>query len=361
MWVVSTSCLIGSNSIFLFLKQGSWPLARNSQPLRLFWLDPEASGRLLFVGPYDVHIPYHNLTHRVHTAERAMSVSAPSSTEATATTPLLSPPRPPGTATTNDKGDAASPPSPPPPWTHDLGRQLRLQLLLSGLAFLLALFVVLAAALVGLPADDDGGDRRETGGWAVASLALGGVGMVLDAAGLVAVLRQGRRLRSPLGLEEESVAAPDTDDGDSSSGSPSPSLLLPLTLQLLFNAGAFTPCRIVGTVLSFTGSSSSSPSSCVGPLALDAALTGAVALASLGQLLVSVYFFKCLRTFRAVPVVDSMTSPTTELILTTIVCQTRQAFTERSRRPWGACGGKGRAAEEEEGPRRKRRGSRARP
>lgn len=238
-----------------------------------------------------------------------MSVSS----EATATTPLLSPPRPPGTATaTNNKGDTAAPPSPPPPWTHDLGRQLRLQLLLSGLAFLLALFVVLAAALLGLPADDDddgvGGNRRETGVWAIASLALGGVGMVLDAAGLVAVLRQGRRLRSPAGLGE-SVAAPDADDGDSSSGSgPSPSLLLPLTLQLLFNAGAFTPCRIVGTVLSFTGSpSSSSSSSSTGRLALDAALTGAMALASLGQLLVSVYFFKCLRTCRAVPAVDSFT------------------------------------------------------
>lgn len=75
--------------------------------------------------------------------------------------------------------------------------------------------------------------------------------------------------------------------------------LLPLTLQLLFNAGALSPYRLVCTVLAFTSPSSSEAGREEGSsaaLILEAASTGTVALVALSQLLASVFFFRCLRT-----------------------------------------------------------------
>lgn len=217
-----------------------------------------------------------SILHHTHTTTQTMagaSATASGASEATTTTPLL-----PAAA---DRA-AGKPTSPPPPWTHDMWRQLHLQLLLSVLALLLTLLLVLAAALV----------APGLSGWAIASLALGGTGMLLDAAGLVALLQQGRRLQQQQGQTPPSAS--DDNDGGSSSG---PSLL-PLTLQLLFNAGALTPYRIVATVLAFTApASSSADEEATTTLAVDAALTGGVALVALSQLLVSVYFFRCLREY----------------------------------------------------------------
>lgn len=203
--------------------------------------------------------------------------------EATAITPLLS-----GAA----KADSRQPPL---PWTHDLPRQFHLQLLLSTLSLLLALALVLVAALA-LRAAGAGAD-----GWAIASVALGGTGMLLDALGIAVLLQQGRRVRQ----QQRSSNGEGRGDGEEEKGICSS--LLPLTSQLLFNAGALAPYRILSTVLAFTAPSSSSPSEgeraeeeTTTALALEGGLTGAVALVALTQLLASVYFFQCLRTLSTV-------------------------------------------------------------
>ena len=196
-------------------------------------------------------------------------------------TPLLPPP-PPSQAKTRP---------PPPPWTHDLLRQLHLQLLLSFLALLLALLIVLVAALV-----------SPAGGWAIASLALGATGMALDAGGLAALLRHSRR-RHQAAAQKEDEGGSSSSSSSSGGGGIGSTSLLPLTLQLLYNAGALTPFCIVAAVLAFTAPSSEEDGAEGGEgetttaLALEGSLTVAVALASLFQLLVSVYFFRCLRKY----------------------------------------------------------------
>lgn len=116
----------------------------------------------------------------------------------------------------------------------------------------------------------------------VSSLTLAGIGSVLDVGALLVLAQYGRH-----------------QDGREA-GTRKRNSLLPLTVQLLFNASLLGPYRVLAVVLGLTTTTTTTTTSATTGLKIEeAAVAALVAMIAFSQLFCSMYFFRLARISRA--------------------------------------------------------------